>query len=325
MTNIRNIIKRVLLEDVDVTKLPSMVDKKGGVDAALDRADFLKGEIEKNLSSLGVYNIDGYMEGQGIFSPEMIKNAGEFNFSFTVEGVGKMDGIAKYNHKFSKKQSTIVLDFINKDTSKHIYKKVPNTKGVKNMEPIRIFFEKNSLNRPFLKIPKSKNKINVSTLYGIQSDEVFIVKMTGVNPPISKPTKIRINKIGINWSGKDGGKGDSGGLFSTDRYIKVIGRIKIDQLNNVFTRILSGKITNNLLSGKYYARLSEKDNQTLVLSTSNDESGEFLVIQSDVDRINEREPNEWNGKKIVIGEKAHGSTDWSNKVSGVVIELTPIK
>lgn len=80
--SLRNTIKKILKEDV--TSLPSMKYKEPGAEASLARAEMLGSEIEKNLASLGVYDIQDFMENKGIFSVERLKEVKEFPMSFTI-------------------------------------------------------------------------------------------------------------------------------------------------------------------------------------------------------------------------------------------------
>jgi len=182
--DIKKIIKQELIKEVNLNPIdpyrgetdPTKVLKnagKGDAGSAEARSGYLKGKIEKNLSSLGVYNIENYMEEQGIFHEEMIKNYNQpFDFGFMNTKTGDdFDGKAIYNERVSKRDKTIVLDFINNDRRKY-----------------RMTFDPESLKRPFLgKIGMFKDYKKSYALFGLQINGVFnvIVQKFGVGNPIS--------------------------------------------------------------------------------------------------------------------------------------------
>ena len=182
--DIKKIIKQELIKEVNLNPIdpyrgetdPTKVLKnagKGDAGSAEARSEYLRGKIEKNFSSLGVYNIENYMEEQGIFHEEMIKNYNQpFDFGFMNTKTGDdFDGKATYNEKISKRDKTIVLDFINNDGRKY-----------------RMTFDPESLKRPFLgKTAMFKDYKQSYALFGLQINGVFnvIVQKFGVGNPIS--------------------------------------------------------------------------------------------------------------------------------------------
>lgn len=302
--DIKKIIKQTLMEaDVDVTKLPSMKNREGGAEAALARAQHLQGQAEKNLSSLGVYGIQGYMDEQGIFSVDMIKNAGKFDFSFTIKSGGELTGRASYNEDISRKNQTIVLNFTDDDNISY-----------------GILFDKNSIKRPFM----SKSNIfgnykgDKSALVGLQEDAVFTVKLkeSGQKPLVEE---IKITNIGIERK-----KGERRGLFSKDYpAIKVTGALTADISKLGLTdKVIIEKIKKALNTGVFYVRLSESQPQTIVLSDKPTTGGEFLVVEAQ-DSINEKEPEEWTNVKVKVGKYALGNL--TLPVDGVIKFLRPTK
>lgn len=144
-------------KEVDPTSM--VADKSGGAGASKARLEYLKGSAQKNLSKLGIYNLEGYMDTQGIFMAKTIKEYGEpFKFSFQTES-GKYEGKAKYDEVESKEKQTIVLNFIGDDGGKKL-----------------IEFTQESLKRPFMgKSSKmfSKWKGDKRALIGLQEDAFF--------------------------------------------------------------------------------------------------------------------------------------------------------
>jgi hypothetical protein len=303
--DIRKIIKQTLMEaDVNVTKLPSIKNQEGGADAALARAQHLQGQAEKNLSSLGVYGIQGYMDEQGIFSVDMLKNAGKFDFSFTIKSGGELTGKASYNEEVSIKNQTIVLNFTDEDNISY-----------------GILFDKNSIKRPFM----SKSNMlgfytgNKSALVGLQEDVVFTIKLkeSGEKPLVEE---IKITNIGIERK-----KGERRDLFSKDYpAIKVKGALTIADIGRLglTDKVIIEKIKKALNTGVFYVRLSESKEQTIVLSDKPKNGGEFLVVEAQ-DSINEKEPEEWTNVKVKVGKYALGSL--TLPVDGVIKFLRPVK
>lgn len=185
--DIKKIIKQELIKEINLNPIdpyrgetdPTNVLKnsgKGDAGSAEARSEYLRGKIEKNFSSLGVYNIENYMEEQGIFHEEMIKNFNKpFDFGFMNTKTGDdFDGKATYNEKISKRDKTIVLDFINNDGRKY-----------------RMTFDPESLKRPFLgKTAMFKDYKKSYALFGLQINGVFnvIVQKFGVGNPLSTTT-----------------------------------------------------------------------------------------------------------------------------------------
>lgn len=307
--DIRKIIKESLLNeaDVDVRKLPSMKNKEGGATAGLARAEFLQGEVEKNLSSLGVYGIQGYMEDQGIFSIERIQQSGPFHFSFKTQNGKTFDGEAKYDRTYSQLFKSIVLAFIGGSTK------------------LLIVFERNSINRKYLGLKKKQ-----MVTKGLQEEEVFpvlifteneIKNKTGdvIKSMGKKPTMIKIVDIGIKSKSKD-----KHPIFSKKDYVQVKGNIQITSgdIKSLADRITADRIQKLLNNGVFFVRLSEKEPQTIVLSDKPTIGGEFLVIESD-ESINEAEPQEWTNVNVTIGKNAMGNYTWPN-VRGLIKFLRPI-
>lgn len=317
--SVKKIIKESLLKEADVnpTRLPSIQNREPGATAALARAQYLQNKVEKNLSSMGVYGVQGYMEEQGIFSLERIKGVGKFPFSFKTKDGNTYSGEVEFNKNYSQLFQTIALTFVGT--------------GVK----LLIVFEKNSINRPFMAkgisdsiFPKSGKK---RTIKGLQEDEIFPVliftekDVTGktgnqIKNMGKKPTQIKITEIGIQKSTKE-----KYSLFSKKEYVQVKGSVKITSgdIKSLENRVTADKIQTLLNNGVFFVRLSEKEPQTIVLSDKPSLSGEFLVIESD-DYINEAEPQEWTNINVTIGKNAMGNYSWPN-VKGVVKYLRPIK
>lgn len=171
---IKDIIKQTLIEvslnplnpyfgDNDPTKIVS--DKSGGAGAAQARAEFLVKKSDKVLSSLGIYDLEHYMETQGIFSTVRIKTYGKpFGFSFTEKNGGKYSGKAEYNKSLSEQYKTLVLDFT-------------SVEG----EMKSILFSTESLKRPYMDKSNmlGNYKGNKNALLGLQIDGIFDVKMKG--------------------------------------------------------------------------------------------------------------------------------------------------
>ena len=306
--DIRKLIKKVLTEaDVKVQNLPSIKNREGGATAALARAQHLQGKVEKNLSSLGVYGIQGYMEEQGIFSVERIREVGSFHFSFKTQNGKSFDGEAKYDKGYSQLFNTIALLFVGG--------------GVK----LLIVFEKNSINRKYLGTDKKQ-----MVTKGLQEEEVFPVLIfteneikgkTGdtLKSMGKKPGKIKIIDIGIESKGKP-----KYPIFSKKNYVQVKGNIEIapDDIKKLADTVTADQITRMLNNGVFFVRLSEKVAQTIVLSTKPDLGGEFLVIESD-ESINESEPQEWTNLAVTIGKNALGNYFPPN-VKGKIKFLRPI-
>lgn len=304
LMDIRKVIRKVLSEaDVKTQNLPSIKNRAPGAEAAIARAQHLQSKVEKNLSSMGVYGVQGYMAQQGIFSVDMIKNAGNFNFSFQIKGGAELHGKASYNKKMSSKLSTICLNFKAED-------------GVN----YGIVFEKNSLKRPFMAKSNifGNYKGDYRALLGLQEDFVFTVKMKeeGEKPIVET---IKITEIGIELPDTS-----TAVLFSKDKPIKVVGNISLSKTPTWTVANTMNKIHNNLIGGNFYARLSKKDSNTIILSTTRNEGGDFLVIESQ-ETINDREPQEWSNIPIKINKAAMGNYDWVDAISGTVNYLRPTK
>lgn len=306
--DIRKLIKKVLTEaDVKVQNLPSMKNREGGATAALARAQHLQGKVEKNLSSLGVYGIQGYMEEQGIFSVERIREVGSFHFSFKTQNGKSFDGEAKYDKGYSQLFGSIALLFVGG--------------GLR----LLIVFDKGSINRKYLGTDKKQ-----MVTKGLQEEETFPVLIFTENEIKGKTGdslksmgkklgKIKITDIGIESKGKP-----KYPIFNKKDYVQVKGNIEITSgdiktLANVVTADQIQKMLNN---GVFFVRLSEKEPQTIVLSTKPDLGGEFLVIKAN-DSINEAEPQEWTNVDVTIGKNARGNYQWPD-VGGKIKFLRPI-
>lgn len=322
--NLKHIIKQVLSEaDVDVRKLPSMKNREGGEAASLARAKHLQGKVEKNLSSLGVYDVQGYMEGQGIFSLERIKNMGEpFSFSFKDERGGTYDGKAMYDEKLST-NTTLVLKF-------------KSTEGIK-----KIHFPTKSLLRPFMHKSNflGNYRGDKRALLGLQEGEIVdvVIKLYGKSSGVSKAirgenisrvinlltedeikdgqytTKIKILKIGIERAATE-----KRILLSNDVNLPVEGKITIDRNDlsklKAVGHFTAEDIMKRLESRRFYVRLSKDTKNTIILSTTKDEKDrtkEFLIISS-MKNINEKEPTQWSNLDVTIGQRAMNRDEWPN-------------
>lgn len=169
---IKDIIKQTLIEvslnplnpyfgDNDPTKIVS--DKSGGAGAAQARSEFLIKKSNSLLSKLGIYDIENYMETQGIFSTVRIQTYGKpFGFSFTEKNGGKYSGKAEYNKSLSQQYKTLVLDFTSEEG-----------------EMKSILFSTESLKRPYMDKSSmlGNYKGNKNALLGLQIDGIFDVKM----------------------------------------------------------------------------------------------------------------------------------------------------
>lgn len=308
--DIKKIIKESLLNEADVNpaKLPSIKNREAGGTAALARAQYLQGKVEKNLSSLGVYGIQGYMEEQGIYSIELIQQSGPFHFKFKTEGGKVFDGEAKYDKTYSQLFKSIALVFVSGSVK------------------LLIIFERNSINRKYLGL----NKKQLVTK-GLQKDEVFpvlifteseIKNKTGdvIKNMNKKPGKIKIIDIGIKKPSKE-----KYAIFSKKDYVQVKGNIQITSgdIKSLADRVTADRIQKLLNNGVFFVRLSEKEPQTIVLSDRPNIGGEFLVIESD-ESINEAEPQEWTNVNVTIGKNAMGNYTWPN-VRGTIKYLRPVK
>ena len=169
---IKDIIKQTLIEvslnplnpyfgDNDPTKIVS--DKSGGAGAAQARAEFLVKKSDSLLSKMGIYDLERYMETQGLFSIIRIKTYGNpFGFSFIEKNGGKYSGKAEYNKSLSEQYKTLVLDFT-------------SVEG----EMKSILFSTESLKRPYMDKSNmlGNYKGNKNALLGLQIDGIFDVKM----------------------------------------------------------------------------------------------------------------------------------------------------
>jgi hypothetical protein len=286
--SLRNTIKKILKEDV--TSLPSMKYKEPGAEAGLARAEMLGSEIEKNLASLGVYDIQDFMENKGIFSVERIRDVKEFPMSFTIKGGETLKGLAKYDFKSSKKFSTIVLDFDTGD------------------EVLKIIFEKNSIKRPFMSQSNwyGKYKGDKSALVGIQEGGVFVVKILGYKPPIVGPTEIKINKIGI----KKGGKSGKVGSLQPGKFYKAKAEIDFTTGSDEgpFTTAVKREIVNRASNGDYFISPSESNREMLIFSTKPSKvpgkGGEYFTVTKR-GITDPKNPMSWFGE-VEMGDKPHG-------------------
>jgi len=294
LMDIKKIIKESLLNEADVNpaKLPSIKNREAGADAALARAQYLQGKVEKNLSSLGVYGIEGYMQEQGIFTVETIQNEKIFPFSFVTQDGNKLKGQAKYNFQLSKKFSTMVLDFQSDD------------------QTIKIMFSRESLKRPFM----SKSNIfgsfkgKKSALIGLQEDTVFDVRISGFDPPIVGPTKIKIIGIGI----ERGEKGKNSSQITSGKYYQV--KAELDFQNggdeDIFTTAVKEEISNRIGDGDFYVSLSKARKDMLIFSTTPNSSGDFFTIKKP-GITTPKDINSWRGPVLVdnkpLGRPVSGS------------------
>lgn len=294
LMNLKKIIKEELLNEADVNplKLPSVKNAEAGSDAALARAQFLQNKVEKNLSSLGVYGLEGYMDEQGIFTVEMVQKAKTFKFSFKTENGDVLNGHANYDFALSKKYSTMVLNFDSDDQN------------------IKIMFSKESLKRPFM----SKSNIfgsykgNRSALIGMQEDTVVDVRISNFDPPIMGSTKIKILEIGIVRSKSDKKSKE----LVPGKYYPVKAEIDFENGNDedIFTSAVKEEISNRISEGDFYVSLSKARKDMLIFSTSPNSSGDFFTVKKP-NVISPKDISSWRGNVLMdnkpLGRPVSGS------------------
>lgn len=139
-------------------------------------------------------------------------------------------------------------------------------------------------------------------------------------------TQIKILKIGVKkpaMSDYD----DEGAELDEKNFIKVQGTIRLPkEVKNLFNQVALDKIDAYLKKGVFYARLSQKNKNVLILSDNSKYStnSEYLVLKS-LKPIDTSNPSSWKGQEVQVGKNAMGREDFPGNIKGTIGYLKIIK
>ena len=141
-------------------------------------------------------------------------------------------------------------------------------------------------------------------------------------------TQIKIIKIGIKKpSTSEYDDDDEGSELSEKNFTKVQGTIKLPkEVKNLFNKVALDKISNYLTKGVFYAKISEKTKNSIILSDSPiyDNNSEYVVLQSKVG-LDTSNPLSWKGKEVKVGKNAMGRDEFPSNIEGTIGNLKIIK
>lgn len=140
-------------------------------------------------------------------------------------------------------------------------------------------------------------------------------------------TQIKIIKIGIKKPTTSEYDDDEDSELDEKNFTKVQGTIKLPkEVENLFNQVALDKISDYLKKGIFYAKISEKTKNSIILSDSPkyDSNSEYVVLQSKVG-LDTSNPLSWKGKVVKVGKNAMGRDEFPSNIEGIIGNLKVIK
>lgn len=140
-------------------------------------------------------------------------------------------------------------------------------------------------------------------------------------------TQIKIIKIGIKKPTTSEYDDDEDSELDEKNFTKVQGTIKLPkEVENLFNQVALDKISDYLKKGIFYAKISEKTKNSIILSDSPryDSNSEYVVLQSKVG-LDTSNPLSWKGKVVKVGKNAMGRDEFPSNIEGTIGNLKVIK
>lgn len=136
-------------------------------------------------------------------------------------------------------------------------------------------------------------------------------------------TKIKIIKIGIKKPATSEYDDDEDSELDEKNFTKVRGTITLPkEVKNLFNQVALDKISDYLKKGVFYAKISEKTKNSIILSDSPryDSNSEYVVLQSKVG-LDTSNPLSWKGKSVRVGKNAMGRDEFPSNIEGIIGNL----
>ena len=140
-------------------------------------------------------------------------------------------------------------------------------------------------------------------------------------------TQIKIIKIGIKKPATSEYDDDEDSELDEKNFTKVRGTITLPkEVKNLFNQVALDKISDYLKKGVFYAKISEKTKNSIILSDSPryDSNSEYVVLQSKVG-LDTSNPLSWKGKSVRVGKNAMGRDEFPSNIEGIIGNLKVIK
>ena len=136
-------------------------------------------------------------------------------------------------------------------------------------------------------------------------------------------TQIKINKIGIKKPKGEYDNDNDSGKLTEENFTKVEGTINLPkEAKSLFDVTTLAKIINYLQKGIFYAKISQKTKNAIILSDSpnyNNKS-QYVLLQSKKD-IDVTNPQSWSNQKVKVGKNAMGNDELPSDIEGTIGQL----